>query len=212
MTKYRAAQDLHQQSLRQGILDDASNLLMREGASALTMRRIAQTVGCSTTVLYTMFGNKQGLADELYLRGFEILRQTLELVEYPGNSLDYLLALGRAYREFALKNSTYYSLMFLKVIPEYTPSESNRNLGLDSSKFFVQAVQDCIEPGEEPESEAWEIARIIWANLHGNVSLELAGYSNYQEPSEQRFERALQVLVNGLLSPKQENRQGYSEI
>lgn len=204
MTKYRAAQGLHQQNLRQGILDDASNLLMREGASALTMRRIAQAVGCSTTVLYTMFGSKQGLVDELYLRGFEILRQALEAVKYPGDSLEHVLALGRAYREFALTNSTYYSLMFLKVIPEYTPSEANRKLGLDSFKLLVQAVQDCMKTAKESDSEAYEIARIIWANLHGHVSLELVGYSNYPEPSKQRFERALQTLVNGLLSPIRE--------
>lgn len=104
VTKFRAAQDLHQQTLRQGILDDASNLLIREGPSALTMRRIAQTVGCSTTVLYTMFGSKQGLVDELYLRGFDILRQALEAVVHPGNPQDYLFALGRAYRSFALAN------------------------------------------------------------------------------------------------------------
>jgi AcrR family transcriptional regulator len=69
VSNFRAAQEQHQQKLRQGILDDASGLLMQEGANALTMRRIADTVGCSTTVLYTMFSNKQGLVDELYLRG-----------------------------------------------------------------------------------------------------------------------------------------------
>jgi len=42
VTNYRTAQDLHQQALRQGILDDASNLLLREGLQALSMRRIAQ--------------------------------------------------------------------------------------------------------------------------------------------------------------------------
>ena len=199
MKKYRAAQDLHQQNLRKQILDDASNLLMHEGTNALSMRRIAQTVGCSTTVLYTMFGNKQGLLDGLYLRGIEIWRQTLEAIEHPGNSLDYIFSIGRAYRNFALSNSSYYSLMFLKVIPEYTPSENNFQLATDSFKILVEAVQDCIAPGKAPESEAWEIARIIWATLHGHIGLELVGYANYLEPPEQRFERALQTLVNGLL-------------
>ena len=204
MKKYRAAQDLHQQNLRKQILDDASNLLMREGTNALSMRRIAQTVGCSTTVLYTMFGNKQGLLDELYFRGIEIWRQTLEAIEHPGNSLDYIFSIGGAYRNFALTNSSYYSLMFLKVIPEYTPSENNFKLATDSFKILVEAVQDCIAPGETPESEAWEIARIIWATLHGHIGLELVGYANYPEPPEQRFERALQSLVNGLLGTSNE--------
>ncbi|MEO1297455.1 MAG: TetR/AcrR family transcriptional regulator, partial [Cyanobacteria bacterium J06636_16] len=120
-TNYRAAQDRHQQALRRGILDDASNLLMREGAAALSMRRIAQLVGCSTTVLYTLFGSKQGLVDQLYLRGFERLRQALEAVPHPGSPHDYIGTLCRAYRQFALNNATYYAVMFSNPIPEYAP-------------------------------------------------------------------------------------------
>lgn len=164
------------------------------------MRRIAQLVGCSTTVLYTMFGSKQGLIDELYLRGFEMLRQALEAVPHPGNSRDYIHALCHAYRSFALANSAYYAVMFLLVIPEYTPTEANRQLGWDSFQLLGQAVQDCIAPGNNALDAAWEIARTIWATLHGHVGLELVGYFNSPEPSQQRLERALQALVDRLLS------------
>lgn len=203
VTKYRAAQDLHQQALRRGVLDDVSNLLVREGPTALSMRRIAQLVGCSTTVLYTMFGNKQGLVDQLYLRGFGMLRQALEAVPHPGNSQEYIYALCCAYREFALGHSTYYAIMFLKVIPEYSPPDSSRQLGLESFRLMVQTVQDCIDPQSEAGDEAWEIARIFWASLHGHVGLELSGYFNYPGVSPQHLlERALQAVVNQLLPPR----------
>jgi AcrR family transcriptional regulator len=201
VTNFRAAQKQHQQNLRQGILDDASNLLARSGLNALTMRRIAETVGCSTTVLYTMFSNKQGLIDELYLRGFSMLRQSLEVVSHPGNSRKYIYALCHAYRNFALANSTYYSIMFLKVIPEYTPSEANLKLGQESLELLVQAIRDCNACGQATEDETWEIARVIWATVHGQVGLELMGYFNYSGVSSQQIlERALQALVNELLS------------
>ncbi|KAB8316192.1 TetR/AcrR family transcriptional regulator [Tolypothrix campylonemoides VB511288] len=200
VTNYRVAQQQHQQTLRRRVLDDASNLLVREGPTALTMRRIAQLVGCSTTVLYTMFGSKQGLVDELYLRGFDILGQALEAVPYPGNSRDYIYALCHAYRGFALSNSTYYSIMFLKVIPAYTPSDTNRLLGQENFQLLVQSVQDSIAPGNVPGDDAWEIARIIWATLHGHVGLELVGYFDYPGLSpQQRLERALQAVVDKLL-------------
>lgn len=195
---FRAAQDLHQQNLRQGILDDASNLLMREGANALTMRRIAKAVGCSTTVLYTMFGSKQGLVDELYLKGFEMLRQALASVPHPGNSQDYIYALCYAYRSFALANSTYYSMMFFLAIPEYVPSQTNLELGQKSLELVVQAIQECIAP-RQAEDEAWEIARTIWATVHGHVGLELGGYFRDSEASQQRLKRVLQTLADGLL-------------
>lgn len=205
VTNFRAAQEQHQQKLRQGILDDASSLLMQEGANALTMRRIADTVGCSTTVLYTMFSNKQGLVDELYLRGFEMFRQSLEAVSHSGNSRNYIYALCQAYRGFALANQTYYSIMFLKVIPDYTPSEANLKLGQESLGLLVKAIQDSIQ--KITEDEAWNIARIIWATVHGHVGLELMGYFNYPGVSPQQIlEQALQALLNELL-PTMDNTQ-----
>lgn len=201
VTNYRIAQELHQQELRKGILDDTSDLLMREGTTALSMRRIAQLVGCSTTVLYTMFGNKQGLIDELYLRGFDRVRQALEAVPRSGHPQDYIYALCYAYRNFALTHSTYYAIMFLKVMPEYIPSEANRQLGQKSFQLLVDAVQDCVAPGSIARDEAWEIARIIWATVHGHVGLELAGHFDYPGVSpQQMLERALQAVVRHLLS------------
>lgn len=200
VTNYRVAQDLHQQELRKGILDDTSDLLMREGTTALSMRRIAQLVGCSTTVLYTMFGNKQGLVDELYLRGFDMVRQALEAVPRSGHPQDYIYDLCYAYRNFALTYSTYYAIMFLKVMPEYIPSEANRRLGQKSFQLVVDAVRDCVAPEAIAENEAWEIARIIWATVHGHIGLELAGHFDYPGVSpQQMLERALQAIISTLL-------------
>ena len=200
VTNYRNAQDLHQQELRKGILDDTSDLLVREGATALSMRRIAQLVGCSTTVLYTMFGNKQGLVDELYLRGFDMLRQALGAVPRSNHPQDYIYALCNAYRNFALAHSTYYAIMFLKIMPEYTPSKANLQLGEKSLQILVDAVQDCGVPRSIPENEAWEIARIIWATVHGHVGLELAGHFDYPGVSSQQMaNRALRSIIEQFL-------------
>ncbi|ESA39110.1 transcriptional regulator [Leptolyngbya sp. Heron Island J] len=202
VTNYQTAQSQHQQALRRGILDDASSLLIREGPTALSMRRIAQLVGCSTTVLYTMFGNKQGLVDQLYLRGFEKLCQALQAVSCTGSSHDYIYALGRAYYQFALDNSTYYAIMFSNPIAEYVPSETSQQLGQESLKLLVQALQDCAPIDED---EAWNQARIIWATIHGHVTLELAGYFDYPYVvPQQTLERALKALISQLLPVKSE--------
>lgn len=200
VTNFRLAKEQHQQKLRQGILDDISNLLVQEGPNALTMRRIAEIVGCSTTVLYTMFGNKQGLVDELYLRGFDILQESLEAISPSSDSRNYIYTLCFAYRDFAIANPSYYSIMFLKVIPEYNPSEANLKLGQESLELLVRAIGDCVIDERLTEDEAWEIARVIWATVHGHVGLELAGYLNYSGiSSRQILGKALRALVNELL-------------
>src|SRR5215207_1752375 len=120
-TPYERAQRQGQDALRRALLDAASGLLLEEGPGALTMRRVAGAVGCSTTVLYTMFGGKEGLADALYREGFERLRRRLEAVDGDPGPQARLGALAHAYRDSAL-------------------------------------------------------AEVLWAAVHGAVSLELAGH------------------------------------
>ena len=84
---YELAQRQGQDVLRRTLLDAASRLLVAEGPQALTMRRVAAAVGCSTTVLYTAFGSKDGLADALFLEGFQRLRRRLEAVPSGGDPL-----------------------------------------------------------------------------------------------------------------------------
>jgi AcrR family transcriptional regulator len=201
VTDYRATQNLHQQALRQGILDDASNLLLREGLQALSMRRIAQMVGCSTTVLYTMFGSKQGLVDELYLKGFAMLRQALEAVPKSDNLLEYLITLGQAYRAFALANSTYYAVMFCQSSPEFTPTKSCIQQSWSSFVLLVSTVQACIDTEIFGEDNAQEVAKMLWAVVHGHVGLELTGHFTDATSAAERFNRTIRTTLAGLAHP-----------
>ncbi|WP_289501535.1 WHG domain-containing protein [Gloeocapsopsis sp. IPPAS B-1203] len=189
---------MHQQALRQGILDDASNLLLREGLQALSMRRIAQIVGCSTTVLYTMFGSKQGLVEELYLKGFAMLRQTLEAVPQSDNWLEYLIALGEAYRAFALANSTYYAVMFCQTSPEFTPTKSCIQQSWSSFALLVSTVQACIDAETFVENNAQEVAKMLWAVVHGHVGLELTGHFTDSASAAARFNHTIRIILAGL--------------
>src|SRR5687767_7953678 len=101
-TPYQLAQRQGQEVLRRTLLDAASRLLVAEGPQALTMRRVADAVGCSTTVLYTAFGSKDSLADALFREGFERLRRRLEAVAPADDPLARLTALAHAYRDSAL--------------------------------------------------------------------------------------------------------------
>ncbi len=53
--------------LRTRLLDVAGRLLDTAGPESLTVRRIAAEAGCTTQVIYTMFGSNEGLAEALYL-------------------------------------------------------------------------------------------------------------------------------------------------
>ncbi|GLW08409.1 TetR family transcriptional regulator [Microtetraspora sp. NBRC 13810] len=162
--------------LRKRLLDVAGDLLLTHGPDSLTMRRIATEAGCSTTVIYTMFGSKEGLAEALYLEGFERFRRRLEAVPLRKDPLEYLTALGPAYREACLEEPVYYSLMFEKAIPGFEPSERARTLARAALNILDRAIADCISAGYITPTQPRKIADALWAAAQGAISLERAGH------------------------------------
>jgi AcrR family transcriptional regulator len=174
-TPYGQAYLAGRDAQRQLLLDAASAILQASGPDALTMRRIAAEVGCSTSVLYTMFGGKAGVAEALWREGFERLRAALEAVE-GDDPLTRLAAMGQAYRANALANPAYYSVMFARPIPGFEPSPEAYAESLRPLELLVDAVADCVTTGVFRTVDPAHIARVLWAAAHGSVSLELAGY------------------------------------
>ncbi|WP_326820679.1 TetR/AcrR family transcriptional regulator [Streptosporangium sp. NBC_01639] len=168
----RAGQD----ELRGKLLDVASQLLVTIGPESLSMRRIATEAGCSTTVIYTMFGSKEGLAEALYLEGFERFRRRLESVPARRNALEHLTALGPAYREAALAEPGYYALMFERAIPGFAPSERARTLARAALNILDRVIADCISSGYIVPTQPRQIADALWAAAQGAISLERAGH------------------------------------
>jgi AcrR family transcriptional regulator len=177
-TKTDSTRDIRaegKEAMRLGLLDIASQVLEREGPNALSMRHIAEQAGCSTTVLYTLFGGKEGLADGLYLEGFRRLREALEKVKEK-NALEQLKSLNRTYRQIALLNPTYYAVMFERPIPEYRPSNESRLVAWGSLEPLINTIQLCITQGQFKKGNAEMMAMELWTIAHGLVSVELAGY------------------------------------
>ncbi|WP_030904394.1 TetR/AcrR family transcriptional regulator [Streptosporangium amethystogenes] len=162
--------------LRARLLDVASQLLVTIGPESLSMRRVATEAECSTTVIYTMFGSKEGLAEALYLEGFERFRRRLEAVPPRRDALEHLTALGPAYREAALDEPGYYALMFERAIPGFAPSERARTLARAALNIVDRVIADCISAGYIVPTQPRKIADAVWAAAQGAISLERAGH------------------------------------
>jgi AcrR family transcriptional regulator len=174
-TPYWQAYETGRDEQRQVVLDAASGILQAHGPDALTMRRIAGQIGCSTSVLYTMFGGRAGVAEALWREGFDRLRIALAAVE-DEEPLARLAAMGRAYHANALENRAYYSVMFSRPIPGFEPSPDAYAESLRPLQLLTDAVADCIAAGVFRSVDPAHVARVLWAAAHGSVSLEIAGY------------------------------------
>jgi AcrR family transcriptional regulator len=196
VSAYRQAQQEGQSVVRTAILDAAKHLLIAEGPAALTMRRISGEVGCSTKVIYTLFGGKEGLSQALWLEGFARFEERLRAVPVQEDPLATLRAGLETYRAYALAEPDYYRVMFQAVVPGFKPDGEALTTGRRTFDILVHAVSDCLEAGELRGATAVEIADVLWMAVHGAVSLEISGHFDQAE-AEQRY----RLLYTSVLTP-----------
>lgn len=170
----------------------AAKILSDEGPEALTVRRIAQESGASTQLVYTLFGGKFGLVDGLYREGcrrMEEYMQSRQDLHDPRKNLENLL---RAYREFATIQKPFFTVMFTRPVPEYTPPEESLKMAWASFEFVVRAVEGVQPLGHLPGEPAF-VARKLWSQIHGVVALEMIGHL-----WENAGQRIFDDLISGL--------------
>lgn len=186
---------------RRDLLDAASRVLAEEGLAALTMRRIAREVGASTMVLYTHFGDKDGLVEALLAEGFRRFAEALRAVE-RADPWEHLKAIGQAYRRFALANPTYYRLLWSHPRPEDVAERFGeaRRHGQVAFSVLTEAVTRVLAALDRPAREVLPAAVQVWSAVHGHVSLELTGELPPDE-LEELYAGTLAFIARGLGRP-----------
>jgi AcrR family transcriptional regulator len=186
---------------RETLLDAALRLLEERGPGALRIRDLAAAAEQSTMGVYTHFGSKQGLLEQLYLHGFERLEDQLDRVPSGGQGRQELLAFALAYRRFALDNEALYGLMFERAAPDFVPSDDSRLAGLTTFEMLAARVAGWRPDSTNPAADA----HLIWATMHGLVSIELSHrrwggplVAHLQGDPEQNYATAVSSLLGAL--------------
>lgn len=172
--------------MRAALIEAALTVLQRDGAAALTVRNITAEAGCSTTGVYTYFGGKNGLVEEIFRNGFEAFDTEVG----PDLEAGDLVATGHAYRRFALSHPTQYMVMFGRAVPDFVPSPAAFERALQS---FLKLTDGVRRAGlERPEQRALH----LFATVHGYVMLEMAGMvPPSDEPFDELYARALDSIT-----------------
>lgn len=156
----------------------AHRLLADAGPEALTVRRIAGAAGMSTMNVYSRFGGKDGVIDELYADGYRRLFAEVDAVPITDDVPNDLLRVADTYRSWALANPRYYAIMFRSAVPGFTPSTSSIDAARNGLTKLVERVALGQAQGDIASSDGQspsEIAVWLWATCHGMISLELDG-------------------------------------
>jgi AcrR family transcriptional regulator len=192
-----------QTDLQEAIKDTAWKQIADFGAPALSLRAIARELGITAPAIYNYYARRDDLVTALVIDAFTSFgdSQLAARDSVPGEDLEgRLLAIGLAYRNWALAYPQRYQLIFGTPIPGYEfpmeafPASARSITALFSvvenlylAGHFRLGSYPPVQEEHEPSLELWRshvgevdppalfVAMSIWARVHGVVSLEIQG-------------------------------------
>ncbi len=180
--------------LRERLLHETAAALARGGVDAVSLRRVAAAAGTSTSAVYALFGGRDDLvaASTAAAEDGFTAAQVAAIATPTADPVADIHALGRAYRAWALANPERYTVMFggrvqrpAKGIDPTDPPASIVPL--------LTCVRRLQEAGLVADRHTLEVARSVWASVHGYVSLEIVEGPG----TEADYRRHLSALLSG---------------
>jgi len=163
----------HHGDLRRRLLDDAEEILVREGGGGLTMRRLSERAGVSHTAPYRHFADKTALLSAVAERGFRILRRYLAgaAERREEGALDWLEGIALGYVDFAIAHPNHYRLMFGTESLTRSPPEELQAAARAAFDIGVEAFRECREEGILRAEDPRLLTTLAWATIHGLSTL-----------------------------------------
>jgi len=164
--------------LQKLVLDTARQIIHEEGYDALTIRKIAARIEYSPMALYNHFADKNEILHALAREAFEKIERVL-----PPPGKEPLATLRRAmlaYIEFGIKHYEEYQLVFMTrrmddpgaPAPGDSPDALPDHGGKEAFLRLIGYIEACMSGGYV-RGESFNLARVIWAGIHGCVALQI---------------------------------------
>ena len=159
--------DHSKEQIREMALSAAEKIVAKDGASGLSARKIAEKIGYTVGTLYLVFDNQDDLILQVNARTLTELYQHLKHAsEKCRQPRTCIIAIGRAYVEFAVRYPERWKLIFEHSLPG----------GLSVPEWFqvkVNVMFDLVEQqllpllATQSKRKLSQTARTLWCGVHG---------------------------------------------
>jgi AcrR family transcriptional regulator len=182
------------------ILRAARALFEKDGADAVSMRRVADAVGITPMAIYRHFPNREALLKRISDDSFQEIAHHWSARSEGGDVIARLLAIQRIYLDYALAHPHLFDHAFstrrddARKFPEDFRARRSPTLNV-----VADVVAEAQRAGVLRDGDAWDIAMTLWAHTHGLIALYRAGRFSYDEREFRAFyEASLGRLLDGL--------------
>ncbi|MFC5435337.1 TetR/AcrR family transcriptional regulator [Rhodanobacter umsongensis] len=187
-------------STAEKILRAAHEVFDREGADAVSMRRVAEAVGITPMAIYRHFPNREALLKRLSDDSFDAVAHEWGTRATHPDILKRLLALLEPYLDYALEHPHLFDHAFsarrddARRFPEDFRARRSPTLNV-----IADAVAEGVRQGVLKQDDPWDVAMSLWAHAHGLVALYRAGRFSYDETQFRQFYfESIGRLIDGI--------------
>lgn len=161
------------EATRRGILDAAQSIARAEGWSAVTIRKVADAIEYSPSIVYEYFSSKEAILLALLHEGFAAMAAHMRrALSSDGNQSTRLHRLATSYVAFARQYPELYQVMHgfagIAIDPQVRGAAAQDVCEIVENALIAWA-QDANVVLQDPRVDA----EIAWSLLHGIVSLSI---------------------------------------
>jgi AcrR family transcriptional regulator len=195
----RTPRERYRDELQRTILDAAREAFVRFGYEGVSMRKLAESVGCSHGNLYLHFKDKEALFDRLVEESFERFgesQRSLPESARRGDPVEFLRKAGRAYVAWGIANASVYEFAFIL----RRPNQAHPRKPDVTYERMRALVQRCIDEKRFRRMNADAASQALWAAAHGITSLLILRSRFPWADRDKLVGQVIDAAVDGLLA------------
>lgn len=159
-------------SFRRKILTAAAKIVGREGLGQLSMRGLATELGMTAGALYRYYPSKQDLIIDFCRDAINDLRNRFdEIHRTVDDPLSAIRSMMKAYARFGLEDRDRFRLLFLENDQGLTSPLMQDEATMLPYRQLAEQVARAAEAGKIATADSERSTQIIWAGVHGIVTL-----------------------------------------
>lgn len=186
-------------SFRRTILSAAAKIVGREGLGQLSMRGLADALGVTAGALYRYYPSKQDLIIDFCRDAITDLRNRFDEIDRKAEDpLSAIRSMMKAYARFGLEDRDRFRMLFLENDQGLTSPLMEDEGTMLPYRQLAEQVARAAEAGVIVTSDSERSTQIIWAGVHGIVTLD-STFNDFDFGNvDQLVAEMIELFISGL--------------
>ncbi len=184
---------------RQSVIDAARECIVADGLEAVSLRKLAATLGVTAPALYAYVTDKRDLLRGVAELEFRRLSARFEQIDDP-DPVERMRQMSHAYVEQAWAEPELFRTMF-QFSPDLAiggPTGAEDEMATAVFEQALSSVVEAIDSGALRPAEPLTVALTMWSATHGVVDMLLMGFPFDDATRELLVDSVIDTVLAGL--------------